>query len=127
MTTHAVVSPPRERVGTTIKVTSLQPTQICTQFSTLARHVERTGYFLWACQLTMVERQRITVSTFAVFDRLIGMQTNTAHPSKVTKLYGRSGTLLAFLKGVGTYIERNVDVPGLKVSFEGRWLVFANK
>lgn len=53
--------------------------------------------------------------------------TSTAHPAKVTKLYGRSGTLLAFLKGVGTYIEGNSNVPGLKVSMEGRWLVFQVK
>ncbi|MGH2509064.1 MAG: hypothetical protein ACRDHZ_16925, partial [Ktedonobacteraceae bacterium] len=37
--------------------------------------------------------------------------TSTAHPTKVTKLYGRSGTLLAFLKGVGTYIANNSNVP----------------
>jgi hypothetical protein len=50
--------------------------------------------------------------------------TSTAHPTKVLKLYGRSGTLLAFLKGVGTYIESNIKVSGIKVSIEGRWLVF---
>lgn len=48
--------------------------------------------------------------------------TSTAHPTKVTKLYGRSGTLLSFLKGLGAYIE-NQNIPGLSVSIEGRWLV----
>lgn len=53
--------------------------------------------------------------------------TSTSHPTKVLKLYGRSGTLLAFLKGVGTYIESNLKVTGIKVSIEGRWLVFKVK
>ena len=50
--------------------------------------------------------------------------TGTAHPTKVTKLYGRSGTLLSFLKGVGAYIEREAQIKGLRVSIQGRWLVF---
>lgn len=50
--------------------------------------------------------------------------TSTAHPTKVTKLYGRSGTLLAFLKGIGAYIAEKADVPGFEVKVEGRWLVF---
>lgn len=50
--------------------------------------------------------------------------TSTAHPTKVTKLYGRSGTLLAFLQGLGSHIQANGGVKGLKVSLEGRWLVF---
>jgi hypothetical protein len=47
--------------------------------------------------------------------------TSTDHPTKVTKLYGRSGTLLSFLKGIGAYIQANV--PAISVSVEGRWLV----
>lgn len=53
--------------------------------------------------------------------------TSTVHRTKVTKLYGRSGTLLAFLKGIGTYIAENAKVPGLEVNIEGRWLVFRVK
>lgn len=49
--------------------------------------------------------------------------TSKAHPTQTVKLYGRSGTLLAFLKGVGAYIEQNGGVEGLKVGIEGRWLV----
>jgi hypothetical protein len=47
--------------------------------------------------------------------------TSTDHPTNVTKLYGRSGTLLSFLKGIGAYIQANV--PTISVSVEGRWLV----
>lgn len=55
--------------------------------------------------------------------------TKTAHPSKITKLYGRSGTSLAFLKGFGAYMEQanHANNLGLKVSMEGRWLVFRQK
>lgn len=53
--------------------------------------------------------------------------TSTIYRTKVTKLYGRSGTLLAFLKGIGTYIANNAKVPGLEVNIEGRWLVFKVK
>jgi len=45
------------------------------------------------------------------------------HPTDTVKLYGRSGTLLTFLKGIGAYIERQGGLPGLKVGIEGRWLV----
>jgi len=50
--------------------------------------------------------------------------TGTAHPTNVTKLYGRSGTLLAYLEGIQEYIQQSNTVPGLTVSIEGRWLVF---
>jgi hypothetical protein len=52
--------------------------------------------------------------------------TSTAHPTKVTKLYGRSGTLLSFLKGLGAYIEGQ-NIPRISVSIEGRWLVMKVK
>ena len=51
--------------------------------------------------------------------------TSTDHPTNVTKLYGRSGTLLSFLKGIGAYIQANV--PTISVSIEGRWLVMKSK
>jgi hypothetical protein len=51
---------------------------------------------------------------------------STVHPSNVTKMYGRSGTLLEFLKEVGT-VKDNSALPGLKVSIEGRWLVFRDE
>lgn len=52
--------------------------------------------------------------------------TSSVHPTKVVKLYGRSGTLLAFLKGVGAYIAADADLQkaGFSVTIEGRWLVF---
>lgn len=55
--------------------------------------------------------------------------TETAHPSKITKLYGRSGTSLAFFKGFGAYMEQGSHGKNLtlKVSMEGRWLVFRQK
>lgn len=55
--------------------------------------------------------------------------TKTRHPAKVTKLYGRSGTLLAFLKGFGAYMKQKGHGHNLvfTVSIEGRWLVFRQK
>jgi alpha-N-acetylglucosamine transferase len=50
--------------------------------------------------------------------------TDTAHRADTVKLYGRSGTLLSFLKGVATYINDRSKTPGLTVAIEGRWLVF---
>ena len=52
--------------------------------------------------------------------------TSTMHPSNVTKVYGRSGTLLSSLKEVGTFAESS-PWPGLKVSIEGRWLVLRDE
>jgi hypothetical protein len=51
--------------------------------------------------------------------------TSTDHPTKVTKLYGRSGTLLSFLKGLAGHIQANV--PEIAVSIDGRWLVMSPK
>jgi hypothetical protein len=50
--------------------------------------------------------------------------TATAHPAKVMKLYGRSTSALAFLKGFGIALQQKEGVQGLEVSVEGRWLVF---
>lgn len=50
--------------------------------------------------------------------------TKTAHPAKVTKLYGRSGTALTFFKGFGAAFEKFGGPKGMTVSIEGRWLVF---
>lgn len=52
--------------------------------------------------------------------------TATSHPAKTVKLYARSGTLLAFFRGVGAYIEQQGD-SGLRASIEDRWLVFRSK
>jgi len=49
------------------------------------------------------------------------------HPTNTVKLYGRTGTLLAFLKGIAAYLRENLDVPGVTVSVEGNWLVFRSK
>jgi hypothetical protein len=53
--------------------------------------------------------------------------TSTAHPTRVSKLYGRSGTLLTFLSDVCAYIGQDADLValGVKVRIEGRWLVFS--
>jgi len=48
------------------------------------------------------------------------------HPSNTVKLYGRTGTLLAFLKGIAAYLRANLDIPGITVNVEGNWLVFRN-
>ncbi len=50
--------------------------------------------------------------------------TSEAHPSRTTKLYGRSGTLRAFLKDFGAYFQEKGGIEGLEVAVEGRWLVF---
>jgi len=50
--------------------------------------------------------------------------TKTAHPAKVTKLYGRSSSALAFFKGFGAAFEKFGGESGMDVSIEGRWLVF---
>lgn len=46
--------------------------------------------------------------------------TKTAHPAKVTKLYGRSGTALSFFKGFGAAFEKFGGPKGMDVSIEGR-------
>jgi hypothetical protein len=49
--------------------------------------------------------------------------TGNAHPSTTVKLFARSGTLLAFFRGLGAYIETQMDYKGPKITIEGRWLV----
>lgn len=52
------------------------------------------------------------------------------HPAKETKLYGRSGTLLSFLKGLGAHLNGDGGklIRGkIEVLMEGRWLVFRRK
>jgi hypothetical protein len=46
------------------------------------------------------------------------------HPTKVTKLYGRSGTLLAFLEGIAATLKTKGGLKNVSVTMEGRWLVF---
>jgi hypothetical protein len=50
--------------------------------------------------------------------------TGEEHPSQTAKLYARSGTLLAFFRSLGAYIQEQRKVDVLKVAIEGRWLVF---
>lgn len=48
------------------------------------------------------------------------------HKSRVTKLYGRSGTMLSFLKGLSAHLQAN-QIEGVEVTVEGRWLVIRVK
>ena len=49
------------------------------------------------------------------------------HPTKVTKLYGRSSSLLSFLKRFGAYLNDHGPSDDIGVSIEGRWLVIRVK
>jgi hypothetical protein len=49
--------------------------------------------------------------------------TGSAHPSRTVKIYGRSPTLLKFLKGLEVSIKRQGNPDGTEVSIEGRWFV----
>jgi hypothetical protein len=46
------------------------------------------------------------------------------HPAKEVKLYGRSGTLLTYLKGLAAKLEGNPAMKDFRITVEGRWLVF---
>lgn len=49
------------------------------------------------------------------------------HPSKTVKLYGRSGTLLTFLKGISAHLQEHSKAKGITVNMDGRWMVFRTK
>jgi hypothetical protein len=46
------------------------------------------------------------------------------HPASQVKVFGRSGTLLAYLKGLGARLETNPAMRNLRITVDGRWLVF---
>lgn len=46
------------------------------------------------------------------------------HPSQQVKLYGRSGTLLNYLKGLAVALGGEPSLKEIKITVEGRWLVF---
>lgn len=51
----------------------------------------------------------------------------SVHKSNTVKLYGRSGTLLAFLKALAGHTKPKLASLGINVTVEGRWVVFRKK
>lgn len=63
----------------------------------------------------------VEIYSAAIFGTL---KLTKVHPTKVTKLFGRSATLLAFLEGLAGAIKAQGGLKGVSVKMEGRWLVF---
>lgn len=59
---------------------------------------------------------------------VIGVLRLTAnHPAKEVKLYGRSGTLLSYLKGLAANLENHPALKSVRITMDGRWLVFRER
>ncbi len=52
------------------------------------------------------------------------LKLTKVHQTKVTKLYGRSATLLAFLEAMAATLKTRGGLKNVSVKMESRWLVF---